>query len=78
MLSFEYWYQGVILIVIFLILMAIPCVGTALIGRRMIRELGQHPSKTPFIQMSIFLKLVILELLSFGGFMVFFKIFSTA
>ena len=73
-MRFEYWQEGIILISIFFIIMAVPCIGVAWIGYRMLNQLGQHPSKTPAIQMSIFLKLIVIELVSFGMIIGFYRI----
>ena len=78
MVHFEYWYEAFIFIGIFAFLMIVPCVGVAVIGYRMIEKLGHFPSKTPFIQMSIFFALVSIEVFSFGLILLFFKFFSAA
>lgn len=65
-MRYEYWDAGILLVIGFFILMIIPCVSVAVIGYRMITKLGQYPSKTPEIQMSIWLKLLIIEVFSFG------------
>ncbi len=76
-MHFEYWGEGIKFIIIFFFLMTIPCVGTALIGYRMLSKLGSFPSKTPFIQMSIFLKLIAIEVVSFILLIAFYNIFAT-
>ena len=78
-MRFEYWGQAVFLIFIFLGIISFPCILVTRIGYRMINKLGQFPSKTPEIQMSIFLKLIIIEVISFGflyGFYSFFLYLS--
>ena len=65
-MRFEYGSQAILLIFLFLGIIAFPCILVARIGYRMINKLGQFPSKTPEIQMSIFLKLVIVEVISFS------------
>lgn len=74
-MHYEYWHQGLLVIVMFAVLMAVPCLGVALIGYRLINKLGRYPSKTPEIQMSICLKLFVIEFISFGMIYVFFKFF---
>ena len=76
-MKFEYWGEGVAFILIFLGIIAVPCVGVALIGYRMLNKLGHFPSKTPAIQMSIFLKLIVIEVISFAMILFFYKIFSS-
>ena len=60
---------------IFFIVIAIPCVGIAWIGWGLLSRLGQYPSKTPAIQLSIVIKLVLLEVVSATLIMLFFQIF---
>lgn len=75
-MHFEYWSEGILFIFIFLALISIPCIGVALIGYRMINKLGRFPSRTPEIQMSIFLKLILIEAVSFGMIYLFYRFFS--
>ena len=75
-MHFEYWSEGVVFILIFLFLIVLPCTGVAWIGYRMIHRLGQFPSKTPEIQLSIFFQLIAIELVYFGMIYVFIRIFS--
>jgi hypothetical protein len=65
---------AVVFIFIFLVLMAIPCAGVAVIGYRLITRLGTFPSKTPALQMSVLLRLIVLEVVSFTLLLVFFKV----
>ena len=60
-------------ILIFAFIIMVPCIGIAWIGRNLIEQLGRYPSKTPAVQMSILLKLVILEVVSFSLILLFFK-----
>ena len=71
-MAFEYWNAGILLVSGFFLLMIIPCISVAIIGYRMLTKLGQYPSKTPEIQMSIWLKLLIIEVFSFGLIYVFY------
>ena len=77
-MRFEYWGEGVVFILIFLAIVAVPCVGAALIGYRMINKLGHFPSKTPAIQMSILLKLIVIEIISFAMIILFYHVFSSS
>lgn len=65
---------GYIFLAIFFVLIAIPCVGIAWLGTKMINQLGRYPSKTPAIQMSIVLKLTVLEIGSWTMLLLFFKV----
>lgn len=64
------------LIIGFLLLIAIPCVSVAIMGYRMITQLGTTPSRTPEIQMSIWLKLLVIEVFSFGMMYLFYTLGS--
>ncbi len=75
-MQFQFWTEGIIFIGIFLIIILIPCLGVSIMGYRMIQKLGYQPSQTPVIQMSIFLKLIVLEIISFILLIGFYRIFS--
>ena len=73
-MQYEYWNTGILLVIGFFFLMIIPCVSVAIIGYRMLTKLGQYPSKTPEIQMSICLILLIIEAFSFGSIYIFYTL----
>lgn len=65
---------AVVFILIFFVVMLIPCVGVAWLGSKLINKLGRYPSKTPALQISIIFRLAVLEVVSFTLLLVFFKI----
>ena len=65
---------GFIFAAIFFVLIAVPCVGVAWLGTKLINELGRYPSKTPAIQLSIVLKLTVLEIGSWTMLLLFFRV----
>jgi len=67
---------GLIFIVIFAVVIAIPCVGVAWLGKGMLDQLGKFPSRTPAIQINIVIKLLVLESVSWTLLLLFFKILS--
>jgi len=69
-----YYSTMIVFAIIFFILIAIPCVGIAWLGSRLINRLGRYPSKTPAIQMSVVFKLTVLEIVSWTLLLLFFKI----
>ena len=75
-MHFEYWSEGVGFIVIFLFMILLPCAGVAWIGYCMIHRLGQFPSRTPEIQLSILFQLIAIEMVYFGMIYVFIRIFA--
>lgn len=69
------WHSTMaVFVLIFFVLIAIPCVGIAWIGSKFIEKLGRFPSKTPAIQMSVVVKLIFLEVVSWTLLLLFFKI----
>jgi hypothetical protein len=76
MVVFDYWWEALIFGSVFAFIVIIPCLLVVLIGRKMIEQLGQYPTKTPFIQMSIFVKLVLVEIFAFSLLLVFYHFFS--
>ena len=66
--------SALIFIILFFIMIAIPCLGVGWLGYKLITKLGRYPSKTPAIQLGIMLKLVIIEVVSLTMILVFFKI----
>lgn len=53
-------------LIIFFVLIAIPCAAVGILGCRMMETLGRYPSKMPVIQRRIFLKLLGIEAGSLG------------
>ena len=76
MFTLHDWRVALIFIGLFFVIIAGPCFAVTVMGYKTIEEMGRYPSKTPFIQMSIFWKLVALEVLSFIFIIVFYHIFS--
>ena len=74
--KFVYWYEGLIFIVIFTIIMAIPCVAIAMLGSKLISNLGQYPSRSAKFHIETAMPLLGVMILTFGMFIIFFHIFS--
>ncbi len=68
---------GLTLITIIFIMIAIPCTAAAILGYKMLKKLSYYPSKTPAIQTGIFLKLVFVEVISFGLLLIFYHMLET-
>ncbi len=68
--------QGVILLCLILLAVGLPSIGAGWLGKHLIDGLGRYPSKAPVIQMSIFIKLIVLEVVSFTLLLGVFKILS--
>lgn len=76
MIEFSQWGESLIFIGIFSLIIIIPCVVVALLGRKMIDKLGQFPSNTPAIQMGVLMWLLLTEALTFVALIAFYKFFS--
>ena len=66
----------VILVVIWFIIIAIPCIGTALVGRKMLNKLAYFPSKTPAIHMSTLGWLMVIEIVAVTLLLTFYRVFQ--
>lgn len=75
-MGFKYWYEGLIFIFSFSLIIAIPCVCVVLMGTKMINELGNFPTKSAKIQTGTLWKLFIIEIIASCILMVFYKIFA--
>ena len=54
-----------VFVLVFWVMMLIPCIGIGWMGKKLIDQLGRYPSRTPAVQMSVLVKLVVLEVVSF-------------
>lgn len=75
-MGFKYWYEGLMFIVVFGAMVGVPCYFTAVIGSKMLNDLGNFPTKSAQIQSSAAWKILIIEVVTFGCFAVFFNILS--
>ena len=64
-MGFKYWVQGLIIISVFWVIIAIPCVIVAIWGSKMINDLGNFPTKSVQILMSAGWKIFLAEIVSF-------------
>ena len=64
-MGFKHWIQGLEMILMFLVVVALPCFFIALWGSKMINELGNNPSKSAQIQASAGWKIFLVEIVSF-------------
>jgi hypothetical protein len=76
MVEFNLWIESLIFGSIFSVIVIIPCVLVTILGKKMIYELGQYPTKTPVIQMSILFQLIVVEILTFICLLGFYNFFS--
>jgi hypothetical protein len=64
-MGFKYWWGGLIVISGFWILIGAPCAVVAFWGSKMINDLGNHPSNSIKIQVSVWW-IYLVELFFFG------------
>ena len=76
MVQFDYWIESLIFWIFYAIIIIVPCVIIALMGRKMIAQLGLYPSRTPSIQMSVCYKLIIVEVITFTLLIAFYHFFE--
>ncbi len=75
-MGFKYWYEGVMFVTIFGVLVLTPCFFTATIGSKMINDVGNFPTKAEQIQQSALWKVVLIEAVAFVLLAAFFNFFS--
>jgi len=51
-MGFKHWFQGIEMIGLFLIVVALPCFFVGLWGAKMINDMGNFPTHSAQIQMS--------------------------
>ncbi len=76
MIEFDLWAESFIFGLIYTVIVIVPCIIVAIMGRNMLNRLGTYPSQTPAIQMSILVRLVLLEIVTFALLILFYHIFS--
>jgi hypothetical protein len=65
-MGFKHWFQGLEMISMFLVVVALPCFFVGLWGSRMINALGNNPSQSAQIQASAGWKILLVEIISFA------------
>ena len=75
-MGFRYWYEGIIFVLFFGLIIGLPCFFVTVLGSKMVNDLGNFPTKTAKIQVGVLWKLFIVEIVSFLMLAVFFHIFS--
>lgn len=65
-----------VLMGLFFLAVNIPCVAITWLGVKFIEKLGRYPSKTAAIQMSICLKLIVIEVGAFTFLLAMFKVLA--
>jgi len=76
-MGFKYWYEGLILVFFFFLIIGIPCSFVAIHGSKMINDIGNFPTKTAKIQTRGWYWVIIIEIVSFVLMAVFLRVFSS-
>ena len=63
---FKHWFQGLILVFLFLAMVGIPCFFVSLWGSKMVNDLGNFPTQSAKIQLSASWKILLVEIVSFS------------
>ena len=75
-MGFHYWYEGLIFIFFFSLIIGFPCFMVVLLGTKMINELGNFPTRAAKIQTGTIWKLFIVECIAGFALWLFFRVFS--
>ena len=75
-MRFEYWYEGLFFIGFFVFLVGFPCIMVAILGPKLIDEIGTWPTRTARAQMKMAIPLLLVEVFSFFMLALFFHVFS--
>ena len=74
--KFNLYTEALIFISIFTVIILVPCYLVFLIGRQMMDETGQYPTRAPIIQAKAILKLLVVEAGAFFCLTAFFRVFT--
>lgn len=74
--GFGYWREGLTFIALFLFVVGFACFWVALIGSRMINEIGNFPTQSSRIQFAAAWKLILVEILAFSLLLMFYIFFN--
>ncbi len=77
MVEFNLWFESFVFCAIYSFIIITSCIFAGILGCKMFDRLGQYPTKTPIIQMELFLPFIILEILTFGALLGFYNAFSS-
>ncbi|MBI3602305.1 MAG: hypothetical protein HY209_05370 [Candidatus Omnitrophica bacterium] len=75
-MGFRLWYEGILFMVSFGLIVGLPCFFVAVLGSKMINDLGYFPTKAAKIQLNMSWKIFMVEVVAFLMLIVFFHIFS--
>ena len=74
--QFQYWHEGIAFVGLMLFVVGVPCVAVSVLGVRLIEHIGQYPTKSARLQMSVCVQLLVIEIVSFAILALFLHVFS--
>ncbi len=77
MIRFDLWSESLIFAAVYFVIIIVPCVLVAILGRKLIHQIGLYPSRTPILQMGVFWQLVLVEIFTFALLIGFFQFFTS-
>lgn len=66
-MGFKHWLEGFIFVGMFLVVMGWGCFFVAVLGAKMINDLGNFPTKSAQIQMAASWKIILIEVVTFAA-----------
>ena len=75
-MRFQFWHEGLIFIGCFFVMVGLPCLLTAILGTKLIDNLGQWPSRSAKLQLGICVQLLLVEIFTFAMLAAFYRVFS--
>ncbi len=75
-MGFRFWYEGILFISYFALIIGLPCFMVSLLGTKMINDLGNFPTKSAKIQTVTLLQLFVVEIIASTMLFIFYRVFS--
>ncbi|MCA9403666.1 MAG: hypothetical protein KC897_07785 [Candidatus Omnitrophica bacterium] len=70
------WLYSLIFIGVFAVIVLVPCIIIALMGRKAIKEMGRYPTRIPLIQSKMMMPLLMVDVVTFALLVGFYNVFS--
>lgn len=70
------WMYSLVFVAVFAVIVLVPCVIIALMGRKAINEMGRYPTRIPLIQTKMMMPLLVVDVVTFALLVGFYNVFS--
>ena len=70
------WMYSLIFVAVFAVIVLVPCVIIALMGRKAINQMGMYPTRIPIIQTKMMMPLLAVDVVTFALLILFYRVFS--